>query len=72
MLPLSEHLLLVSGRGAFEIVQKALVAGLPDLGVGAGPLEPGRRPGASADLTLIGFLRGERFIVYSGGERLQA
>ena len=72
LLPLSEHVLLVSGRGAFEIVQKALVAGLPIVASVSAPSSLAVDLAREHGLTLIGFLRGERFIVYSGGERLQA
>ena len=72
MLPLSEHVLLVSGRGAFEIVQKALVAGVPIVASVSAPSSLAVDLAREHGLTLIGFLRGERFVVYSGGERLKA
>jgi len=72
MLPLSEHVPLVSGRGAFEIVQKALVAGVPIVASVSAPSSLAVDLAREHGLTLIGFLRGERFVVYSGGERLRA
>ena len=71
-LPLSAHVLLVSGRGAFEIVQKALVAGVPVVASVSAPSSLAVDLAREHGLTLIGFLRGERFVVYSGAERLSA
>jgi FdhD protein len=69
-LPLSSHGLLLSGRVSFELVQKALAAGVPLVaGIGAPSslaIECARR----GRVTLIGFLRADRFNVYAGGERL--
>jgi formate dehydrogenase accessory protein FdhD len=59
MLPLSEYVLMVSGRGGFEIVQKALAAGPPivaSVSAPSGLVQLAREPG----LTLVGFLRGRR------------
>ena len=68
--PLSNHLLLVSGRGGFEIVQKALVAGVPVLASVSAPSSLAVRLAREYDLTLIGFLRGRRFVVYAGERRI--
>jgi len=62
--------LLVSGRGGFEIVQKALAAGIPLLASVSAPSSLAVRLARELDLTLVGFLRGRRFIVYSGEQRL--
>jgi FdhD protein len=70
-LPLSQHLLVVSGRGAFEIVQKALVAGVPIVASVSAPSSLAVDLAREHGLTLIGFLRGQRFVVYSGEERLR-
>jgi len=66
LLPLSRHILLVSGRGGFEIVQKALAAGLPVLASVSAPSSLAVRLARELGLTLVGFLRGRRFVVYSG------
>ena len=68
--PLSERVLLVSGRGGFEIVQKAVVAGVPVLASVSAPSSLAVQLARETGLTLIGFLRGQRFIVYAGDERL--
>jgi FdhD protein len=70
MLPLSQHLMLVSGRGAFEIVQKALVAGIPIVVSVSAPSSLAVDLAREHGLTLVGFLRGERFVVYSGEQRI--
>jgi FdhD protein len=70
LLPLAEHLLCVSGRLSFELVQKAAVAGAPVLvGVGA-PTSLAVALAADRGLTLAGFARGETVNVYTGGERV--
>jgi len=69
-LPLAGYMLLVSGRGGFEIVQKALAAGIPLLASVSAPSSLAVRLARELDSTLIGFLRGKRFIVYSGEQRL--
>jgi FdhD protein len=69
LLPLSRHVLLVSGRGGFEIVQKALAAGIPVLASVSAPSSLAVRLARELGLTLIGFLRGRRFVVYAGESR---
>jgi FdhD protein len=69
-LPLSHHVLFVSGRGAFEIVQKSLVAGVPILASVSAPSSLAVDLAREHGLTLIGFLRGARFVVYAGDQRL--
>lgn len=69
-LPLSNSLLMVSGRGGFEIVQKALVAGVPVLASVSAPSDLAVNLAREFGMTLIGFLRGRRFVIYSGAERL--
>lgn len=68
--PLTRTLLLVSGRGGFEIIQKALVAGIPILASVSAPSSLAVQLARELHLTLIGFLRGSRFVVYAGGDRL--
>jgi FdhD protein len=69
-LPLETCVLLVSGRSSYEIVQKALVAGIPIVCAVSAPsslaVDVARRFG----MTLVGFLRGERFNIYTGEERV--
>jgi len=65
-LPLDRHLLLTSGRGGFEIAQKALAAGIPILASISAPSSLAVKLARELGLTLIGFLRGRRFVVYAG------
>jgi len=69
--PLSESVLLVSGRGGFEIVQKAIVAGLPIVASVSAPSSLAVQLARELRLTLIGFLRGRRFVIYAGEERIR-
>ncbi len=69
-LPLSDHVLLVSGRGGFEIVQKAIAAGVPLLASVSAPSSLAVQLARELGLTLVGFLRGRRFVIYSGQERI--
>jgi len=69
-MPLANVVLLVSGRGGFEIIQKAIVAGLPVVASVSAPSSLAVQLAREMSLTLIGFLRGERFVVYAGDERL--
>ncbi|MGA8766823.1 MAG: formate dehydrogenase accessory sulfurtransferase FdhD [Candidatus Acidiferrales bacterium] len=68
--PLGNTILLVSGRGGFEIVQKAIVAGLPVVASVSAPSSLAVQLARELGQTLIGFLRGRRFVVYAGGERV--
>jgi FdhD protein len=68
--PLSDSVLLVSGRGGFEIVQKAIVAGIPVVASVSAPSSLAVQLARELHLTLIGFLRGRRFVIYAGEERL--
>jgi FdhD protein len=69
-LPLSGQLLLVSGRGGFEIVQKAITAGIPLLASVSAPSSLAVQLARELGLTLVGFLRGRRFVIYAGEERI--
>jgi len=68
--PLSESIMLVSGRGGFEIVQKAIVAGTPVVASVSAPSSLAVQLARELSLTLIGFLRGRRFVIYAGEERV--
>jgi len=68
--PLSDSVLLVSGRGGFEIVQKAIVAGVPVVASVSAPSSLAVQLARELHLTLIGFLRGRRFVIYAGEERV--
>lgn len=68
-LPLSNHVLMVSGRGGFEIVQKALTAGIPMMASVSAPSSLAVKLAREFGLTLIGFLRERRFVAYSGDWR---
>jgi FdhD protein len=65
-MPLSDYVLLVSGRDGFEIAQKALAAGIPILASVSAPSSLAVKLAREFGLTLVGFLRGRRFVVYSG------
>jgi FdhD protein len=68
--PLADCALIVSGRGGFEIVQKAAVAGIPVVASVSACSSLAVRLARDVGMTLVGFLRGRRFVVYAGGERL--
>jgi FdhD protein len=68
-LPLSEQMVLVSGRASYELVQKTLAAGAPVLCAISAPSSLAVELAQAFNLTLIGFLR-DSFNVYSGAERL--
>lgn len=70
-IPLSGCVLLASGRGGFEIVQKAVVAGIPLLACVSAPSSLAVQLARRARQTLVGFLRGKRFVIYSGEERIE-
>src|SRR5580700_7811660 len=69
-MPLGECVLVVSGRGGFEIIQKAAMAGIPVVASVSGCSSLAVRLAREVGMTLAGFLRGQRFVVYAGGERL--
>jgi len=69
-LPLDGHALMVSGRIAFEIAQKALVAGFPLVAAVSAPSSLAVQLAESAGMTLVGFLRGTSMNIYCGAERV--
>jgi len=70
--PASETVLVVSGRAGYEIVQKSISAGIPVLCAVGAPSSLAVALAREFNQTLVGFLRGERFNVYSAPERLAA
>jgi FdhD protein len=70
LLPLDRHLLLVSGRASFEIMQKALAAGIPIVAAVSAPSSLAVNFARESNQTLIGFLRPPTFNIYSHTERV--
>ena len=69
-LPLGRSILAVSGRGGYELVQKAVAAGIPIMAAVGAPSSLAVATARRFRMTLVGFLREDRFNVYSGAERL--
>ena len=69
-LPLRDHIVMVSGRSSFEILQKCLAAGVPVVCAISAPSSLAVDVARRFDMTLVGFLRGNRFNVYAGFNRV--
>jgi FdhD protein len=70
LVPLTGHVLLVSGRASFELAQKALMLGLPVLAAVSAPSSLAVSLAEEGGMTLIGFLRGAAMNVYAGPQRV--
>ncbi|MFM6191304.1 formate dehydrogenase accessory sulfurtransferase FdhD [Planktothrix sp.] len=70
-LPLNQRIVLVSGRTSFEIIQKCLMARIPVICAISAPSSLAVSLAQVFNITLIGFLRGQRFNIYSGRSRLR-
>jgi FdhD protein len=69
-LPLAEHIVMVSGRASYELIQKALAARVPLLCAVSAPSSLAVDLARAFDMTLIGFLRGSRFNIYANESRI--
>jgi len=70
LIPLNNFLILVSGRASFELIQKSLMAGIPILAAVGAPSSLAIQLATDSDMTVLGFVRNNRYNIYSHPERI--
>jgi len=71
MIPLNDYFIMVSGRAGFELVQKSIIAGIPCLGAIGAPSSLSVELAEKLNMTLLGFIKNDKFNVYAGKHRIK-